>query len=287
MTAPRAEGRPISYAPGTFSDVDASGQAVGHAAYLDRVADLFADLRRSWLSHLDVRPGEVVLDAGSGMGEVTRGLATMVAPGGRAVGVDLSSDLVARATERAASTPGVEYRVGDLTDLPFENAAFDVAYCERVFQHLADPERGMADLFRVLRPGGRLGAVDPDFTRSAQDADDSGVTDILTAAAPRAVANPSSGRKLRSQMVRAGFVEVAVHPTLLVTTDAERFRLLSPRSIGERLEDLVGAGDLARERADAFVADQVRRDATGRFLVATPLYFVTGAKPAEPRPRPR
>jgi len=211
----------------------------------------------------------------------------MVAPGGRAVGVDLSSDLVARATERAASTPGVEYRVGDLTDLPFENAAFDVAYCERVFQHLADPERGMADLFRVLRPGGRLGAVDPDFTRSAQDADDSGVSDILTAAAPRAVANPSSGRKLRSQMVRAGFVEVAVHPTLLVTTDAERFRLLSPRSIGERLEDLVGAGDLARERADAFVADQVRRDATGRFLVATPLYFVTGAKPAEPRPRLR
>jgi len=61
MTAPRAEGTPISYAPGTFSDVDASGQAVGHAAYLDRVADLFADLRRSWLSHLDVRPGEVVL----------------------------------------------------------------------------------------------------------------------------------------------------------------------------------------------------------------------------------
>ena len=91
------------------------------------------------------------MDAGSGMGEVTRALATMVAPGGRAVGVDLSSDLVERATERAASTPGVEYRVGDLTDLPIESAAFDVAYCERVFQHLADPERGMVELFRVLR----------------------------------------------------------------------------------------------------------------------------------------
>ena len=223
------------------------------------------------------------MDAGSGMGEVTRALATMVAPGGRAVGVDLSADLVERANERAASILDVEYRVGDLTNLPFERAAFDIAYCERVFQHLADPDRGMVELFRVLRPGGRLAAADPDFTRSAHDADDSDVSDILTAAAPRAVANPSSGRKLRSQMVRAGFIEVAVHPTLLVTTDADRFRALSPRSIDERLNDLVGAGDLTRGQADAFVTDQAQRIATGRFLVATPLYFVTGTKPAATR----
>jgi hypothetical protein len=86
-------------------------------------------------------------------------------------------------------------------------------------------------------------------------------------------------------MVRAGFVEVAVHPTLLVTTDAERFRFLSPRSFEARLNDLVATGDLARERADAFVTDQAERIATGRFLVATPLYFVTGTKPAETGPR--
>jgi SAM-dependent methyltransferase len=281
MTAHPADGAPVSYGPGTFSDVDASGQAAEHAAYLDRLADLFADLRRSWLSYLELQPGEVVLDAGSGMGEVTRALATMVAPAGRAIGVDLSADLVERANERAASTPDVDYRVGDLTHLPFEDATFDVAYCERVFQHLAEPDRGMAELFRVLRPGGRLAAVDPDFTRSAQDADDSNVSDILTAAARRAVANPSSGRQLRSKMVGAGFVEVAVHPTLLVTTDAVRFRALSPRSLEERLKDLVAAGSLARDRADAFVADQDQREANGCFLVATPLYCATATKPAE------
>ena len=58
----------------------------------------------SWLSHLDPRPGEVVLDAGSGMvrSPVPRDHGR---PGGRAVGVDLSADLVERANERAASTP--------------------------------------------------------------------------------------------------------------------------------------------------------------------------------------
>ena len=263
MTAPRADGAPISYAPGTFSDVDASGQAAEHAAYLDRLADLFADLRRSWLSHLDVRPGEVVLDAGSGMGEVTRALATMVAPAGRAVGVDLSADLVERATERAASTPGVEYRVGDVTNLPFEGAAFDVAYLRA---RVPAPRRSReGDGRTVPRAATRwsTGAIDPDFTRSAQDADDSKVSDILQRSRAACGGEPELGRSCGRRWCARGFVEVAIHPTLLVTTDAERFRFLSPRSIEERLNDLVGTGDLARERADAFVADQAQRIANG------------------------
>lgn len=280
MTGRRVDGGSASYAPGSFSDVDASGQSGEHAAYLGTLAGFFAERRRTWFSYLDLRRGEVVLDAGSGMGEVTRDLASMVGPVGRAVGVDLSADLVGRANERAVGTPDLEYRVGDLTDLPFEDATFDAVYCERVFQHLADPDRGIAELFRVLRPGGRVAAIDPDFTRSVQDSNDFMASDILTAAARRVVANPSSGRELRAQLVGAGFIEVDVHPALLVTTDPERFRALTPRSLEDRLDDLVVAGELGRERADAFLVEQHERGATGRFLVSTPLYCITGTKPS-------
>ena len=80
--------------PRSFSDVDASGQADAHAAYLDRVAATVADHRRRWLEGLHLTPGMVVLDAGSGMGELTRLLAERVGPEGRAEGVDLSAELV-------------------------------------------------------------------------------------------------------------------------------------------------------------------------------------------------
>jgi SAM-dependent methyltransferase len=213
------------------------------------------------------------------MGENTRALGAMVAPSGRAIGIDLSVELVARARERAGDASCVEYQVGDVTGLPFESQMFDGVYCERVFQHLSRPDAAMVELFRVLRSGGRLVAVDPDFTRTVVDADDRELSDILTNAVWGSAANPTSGRQLRSQMVRAGFVDVVVYPTLRVTTDAAQIRALSPRPLAARLDELVGSGVITRERADAYLVDQDAREAEGRWLSATPLYCVSGIKP--------
>jgi ubiquinone/menaquinone biosynthesis C-methylase UbiE len=68
-----------------------------------------------------------VLAAGSGLGQNTRTLARSVSPGGRAVGVDLSGHLVARARDRSAHE-SVEYHIADLTALPFAAASFDAVY---------------------------------------------------------------------------------------------------------------------------------------------------------------
>jgi len=57
---------------------------------------------------------------------------------------------------RASGAPGIDYQVANLVALPFDSESFDAAYSERVFIHLGDPDVAMAELFRVLRPGGRL-----------------------------------------------------------------------------------------------------------------------------------
>jgi SAM-dependent methyltransferase len=262
-----------------FSDVDASGQAAEHAAYLDRAAGVFAARRHGWIAKLDLKAGQTVLDAGSGMGEVTQALSELVAPGGRAVGLDLSTELVARARQRASAIPHVEFEVGDVTALSFQSESFDAVYCERVFQHLADPEAAMGELFRVLRGGGRLVAIDPDFARSVIDADDVELSDLLTSAVRLSVANPTSGRQLRSRMVRAGFVDVILEATLLIMTDAAALRALSPRPPRARVDELVTSGKITSERADAYLADQDARETEGRFLSAVPHYSLSGLKP--------
>lgn len=70
---PMSGGRPrAGLAPRSFSDVDASGQAADHAAYLERVAANVATQRARWFDHLGLHVGATVLDAGSGIWEVTR-----------------------------------------------------------------------------------------------------------------------------------------------------------------------------------------------------------------------
>jgi ubiquinone/menaquinone biosynthesis C-methylase UbiE len=273
------EERGVDLGSQSFSDVDASGQASDHAAFLDSVARILEVQRRGWFKQLRLRPGAAVLDAGSGMGEATQMLAELVKPGGQAVGVDLSVELVERSRQRAEGTPNLEFHVGSVTALPFSAAAFDAAYSERVFMHLGDPDAAMAELFRVLRPGGRLVIVDVDHTCAAVDAEDLVLSDLLADAAASDIANPACGRRLRSQMVRAGFSEVIVEPMPRTITDGAQARAGAPRPLAARLDDLVSATTITRERADAYLADQERREVEGRYFAVYMFYLAAGVRP--------
>jgi SAM-dependent methyltransferase len=93
-----------------------------------------------------------VLEVGCGWGEFA---ARMVSELGLAVvAVDLSPRMVGLAQER-----GVDARVGDVQDLQFPDAAFDVAVANWMLYHVPDLDRGVSELARVLRPGGRLVAA--------------------------------------------------------------------------------------------------------------------------------
>jgi ubiquinone/menaquinone biosynthesis C-methylase UbiE len=272
------EGETADFRSRSFSDVDASGQAAEHAAYLDRTARMMEEQRRSWFEWLRLGPGDAVLDAGSGMGEVTRMLATLVRPSGRAVGVDLSAELVERARARAEAVPDVEFEIGTVTALGFDAKTFDAAYSERVFMHLTEPDAAMAELFRVLRPHGRVVIVDGDHARSAVDADDLDLAGLLHARAMRELANPASGLRLRSQMVVAGFSDVTVESVPQLFTDGAALRAGAARPLTARLDELVAAGEITRVRADTHLADQERREAEGRYFAVGMFYLVAGVK---------
>jgi SAM-dependent methyltransferase len=114
------------------------------------------------LPHLEA--GQSLLDIGCGPGTITTDLALMVAPG-EVVGLDASAEVVAQAQAHAADSglASLRFEVGDLFDLAYDNASFDVVHAHQVLQHLNDPVAALVEMGRVLRPGGLLAARDGDF----------------------------------------------------------------------------------------------------------------------------
>jgi ubiquinone/menaquinone biosynthesis C-methylase UbiE len=102
-----------------------------------------------------VHEGAQVLDVATGTGKVAFAAARAVGPRGRIVGIDLSEGMLAQARRRTGSLP-VEFRLMDAEKLEFEDATFDVVLCGFAVWFLPDILRGMREMRRVLRPGGRL-----------------------------------------------------------------------------------------------------------------------------------
>lgn len=126
--------------------------------------DSFAAYKRQAAERLAVEPGDAVLDVGCGLGQDVVEIATAVGPTGRAVGVDASGAFVEHA-RRAVPTgaPQLEFVHADGERLPFEPNSFDAAKIDRTLQHAARPEKIVAELYRVLKPGGRMVCVEPDW----------------------------------------------------------------------------------------------------------------------------
>ncbi len=116
---------------------------------------LFDASARDLLDRIEPRPGERFLDVACGTGIVARHAAQRVGPDGEVIGVDLNPGMLTVAREVSGS-PSIRWEEASADALPLPDASIDVACCQQGVQFLADREAALAELHRVVVPGGRL-----------------------------------------------------------------------------------------------------------------------------------
>ena len=142
----QTEGRLIRWAP--YYDLAVNITTLGQARRL----------RRMTVDQALIKPGDSVLDVGCGTGEVTL-LAKTRAKDGKVYGIDPVPEMIAVARNKAARKGlEIDFRVGVIESLPFTDASIDVVTSSLMMHHLPDDlkVRGLAEIYRVLRPGGHL-----------------------------------------------------------------------------------------------------------------------------------
>jgi arsenite methyltransferase len=189
-----------------------------------------------------LRPGETVLDLGSGGGFDCFLAARQVGPEGRVIGVDMTSEMIAkaRANARTLDATTVEFRLGEIEHLPVADGTVDAIISNCVINLSPDKARVFREALRVLKPGGRLAISDvvtiaelpPGLRQSAE-------------ALSGCIAGAASPAEVEAMLVAAGFVDVRV------SVRAESRAFIEDWAPGSRAEDYVASATVEARKPGA------------------------------------
>jgi SAM-dependent methyltransferase len=195
--------------------------AAAELTRLEAQVRLVAQMELPALRNAGLRPDSHLLDLGCGPGYFAELAVTELVPEGRVTGVDVDGALLDPARARAANRgSSIEYVLASGVAIPLPDDSVDFAYARFLFQHLDRPLDVLAEMRRVVRPGGVVMVMDTDDAGLLIHPQPSGWSELLEAAARSQKGrggDRSVGRKLRGMLVQAGLHEVHASARILTT----------------------------------------------------------------------
>jgi arsenite methyltransferase len=184
----------------------------------------------------ELKPGETVLDLGSGGGIDVLLSARRVGPSGKAYGLDMTDEMLALAAEnqRKAGVRNVEFLKGEIENIPLPDNSVDVIISNCVINLSGDKDRVFAESFRVLRPGGRF-AVSDIVVRGEVPADIRRDVELWIGC----VAGALEESEYRAKLAAAGFAKIEVEPTRVYAAAQAKEFLASANLDVEKIAALV------------------------------------------------
>lgn len=249
--------------------------------YLQVVGDWFADIKQLTYKQMHIAYGHGVLDVGSGLGSDTLALSEFVGPQGRVFGVDYDKEMVQVADEKAAEaevSDYVKHHVANAEDLPFYDETFHSCRSERVFQHLENPDKVLAEMVRVTKAGGHVVVADSDWSMNTIDIPYNDLEWKFRRLMLEDTRHGMIGRQLYRMMKRAGLTEINVIPRPLICTEYEFWKMITsfddkvvPRGIKRGIWSAAEVAEF-----DKYLTE---RDKQNEFFAMITLMIVSGQKP--------
>jgi ubiquinone/menaquinone biosynthesis C-methylase UbiE len=259
-----------------FTSVDSSKDPQFFARFLDAANSLptiFAS-KQIILDGLRLRQGVRVLDLGCGLGDDTFEIARRVGGSGRVTGVDVSASMIDEARRRAEGRGlPVDFEVGDSQALRFDTGTFDGVRAERMLMHVPDAEHAIAEMSRVLAPGGRISVFDFDWETQVCDSPYKETTRTIALSFCDGMKNGWIGRRMPRLFKSHGITDVAVNNQTVYVT-YEFLKLL----LGGHVARLHDAGVVSREEANRWWTSLADADRDGRFLYGFTAFIVSGTR---------
>jgi len=216
------------------------------------------------LETLALKPGHRVLDVGSGPGHQALELAPAVGPSGRVDGVDSAESALAIARQRCSDLANVAFHLGEASGLPLDDGTFDAAMSSQVFEYLNDIPAGLAEMHRVLKPGGRVLIHDTDWGATLWHSTDPERMARVMKIWDNHLVDPHVPRSLGKKLADAGFRNIRAEPITQVETNYD------PKSVSSVLmQFIVGyvvSQGMTQDEADAWAADLRELGARGEYF---------------------
>jgi ubiquinone/menaquinone biosynthesis C-methylase UbiE len=193
-----------------FHSVDQTANPAFFTQFMDKSRSQQGQIyRQVMMQQLAIQECATILDVGCGTGQDTLELARAVGSRGRVIGIDLSETMLQEARARAANEQlRVEYVLADATQLPFADESFDGCQASRILGHLREPERALAEMARVARPGARIVTADADLDLTCIDIPDRALARAVIHAACDQMTQGWIGRQMPRLFKQAGLSDI-------------------------------------------------------------------------------
>ncbi|MGU7782706.1 methyltransferase domain-containing protein [Burkholderia sp. PU8-34] len=263
---------------GDFSRVDAvdANDFVTRLDVMQRL-DTFQIYKQETFELMGLRPGMRIADVGCGTGDDLGKLVRQVAPGGSAMGFDLSEAMLDESRRRFAAVPALTFRNAPATALGVAANTFDAIRADRVLIHVPTPENALMEMIRVTRPGGRIVVSEPDMPGCWVASSDYALTGRIMQSIAESCVNPYLARDLFAMFRDAGLDDISFRMRSVTAFD--------PRSVDKILDfksviaTMQVQGLFSEEEVAHWLAEFEERGRTGRFVAGLPIMIVTGTKP--------